>query len=1179
MSGATFTAGPSVYTSAVSTAVPWSGATVGAPLILFANRAAGISTPSGWTKLDTYVFTRTAPSAAGSVDIKFSAVEARIVAVSAGPVPTSAYTNFAGNGSSPVDVTGVDFGDVNDALVFGYASGGTDSSATLTAQPATLADQVLDASSGTASTGGVAAAAWKITDQATGTCTVAGDPQDFRVVSVVPVSGMQQETSTGVTATMDLSLDGFVSPGGQGQTVTDAMAVLGLSLAGSDAVAREGEVETATGAFPALGFGLVGNHITLDQAAAGATGFGLGLSGATTQQQTVASRIPALLFRLSGASTQQQTVTGATSTLGLSLAGVAKRFSDNASGLGTRLVVYTANGDLLGDLPAPLSWSASIVRQDKGALQLEYSTAGPEAQMLSAPVEVAIQYFDGETFVEADNARYLILGSSVDDVDPTGTVAYQGTSQDFRLSKAAVYDGPTDGITPGERRFTSSTVGRILRMLADEAIARGALDGADLSTFTATHDSAGASWSQVISIGYQVGVTLDTVVQNLADQGMCDVTWQGRIMRVVNADTGTRDLTTGAAPVVLQQGRDIKQASDQKTWDQIASAGLVRGDSGISIEVDNADAQQPWGRWETVYDDGGVTDEDSLTAYGTQQLALCGDPQAQYTHDLNFLYAQSLPLVDYEVGDYVFSDTNGTPERLRVAQVTLSGDQTGITAGNVVLNDRLTEALVALNKRVQGITGGAGGTGPLPAPVDPSDRTTPTAPVGLAVVTSVYKDDNGQQISQVDATWTDPATNTDGTDCDDLFAIQIWAKPTRTGTTWRLLTTQDPGVGRVTYSPLPVGDTYQFRATAIDHASHVSDSSNVVQVDLSKDVTPPPTPAAPDISSDNAVLTVSWGGEFADGTSDRPVDLDRILVYASTGSSVPVTAGNLRGTMAGDVSSVTIPGVGVNQTWYARLVAVDQTGNRSAASTVSSTSVEPIDGGDIGGGTVGGDQIDVPGLDSLGNVEVENLYGKTITGITLLASNLNATGDNGSRITVDGDRVTMVSYDASVHSITPTDASMTVNASGELRLYGSGSRLILGGSGSGSYAKCPPIYSNITTASTNLHVAGDYTLQRVTSLRAYKTNITDINETIPAATVLNLRPVTYRDKGRVERGEHAPTMVGLIAEEVAAAYPELATFDDEGVLNGVAYDRVAVALLPIIKDLAARVAELESKES
>ncbi|GLO66123.1 DUF7359 domain-containing protein [Oceanobacillus kimchii] len=129
----------------------------------------------------------------------------------------------------------------------------------------------------------------------------------------------------------------------------------------------------------------------------------------------------------------------------------------------------------------------------------------------------------------------------------------------------------------------------------------------------------------------------------------------------------------------------------------------------------------------------------------------------------------------------------------------------------------------------------------------------------------------------------------------------------------------------------------------------------------------------------------------------------------------------------------------------------------------------------------------------------------------------------------------------------------------------------------------PATYGNTTTNSANIRVgtsAGHFT--RNTSLREFKL---DIESAQDPYRILQLEARTWYDKGDVERYadamhkkekgeaysldavEHIKRIGGLVAEEVVEAELETyADYDENGKLNGVAYDRLWTLLIPIVRD-------------
>ena len=83
-------------------------------------------------------------------------------------------------------------------------------------------------------------------------------------------------------------------------------------------------------------------------------------------------------------------------------------------------------------------------------------------------------------------------------------------------------------------------------------------------------------------------------------------------------------------------------------------------------------------------------------------------------------------------------------------------------------------------------------------------------------------------------------------------------------------------------------------------------------------------------------------------------------------------------------------------------------------------------------------------------------------------------------------------------------------------------------------------------------------LGTVSSSRRYKDEILDMGEA--SAPLRNLRPVTFRFKRPFADGGR-PVQFGLIAEEVAASFPELVSYDPEGRPESVKYHLLSVLLL------------------
>ena len=97
-----------------------------------------------------------------------------------------------------------------------------------------------------------------------------------------------------------------------------------------------------------------------------------------------------------------------------------------AKSLHARLVAYRPFGERIGVLAEPVSFSASMLHNDDGAISIEYSMLSGDAQAfdreLTDGLEVAVEVSDGNGFKEPDNARFVITGRSGKTDDRTKTI-------------------------------------------------------------------------------------------------------------------------------------------------------------------------------------------------------------------------------------------------------------------------------------------------------------------------------------------------------------------------------------------------------------------------------------------------------------------------------------------------------------------------------------------------------------------------------------------------------------------------------------------------------------------------------------------------------------------------------------------------------------------------------------
>jgi hypothetical protein len=277
--------------------------------------------------------------------------------------------------------------------------------------------------------------------------------------------------------------------------------------------------------------------------------------------------------------------------------------------------------------------------------------------------------------------------------------------------------------------------------------------------------------------------------------------------------------------------------------------------------------------------------------------------------------------------------------------------------------------------------------------------------------------------------------------------------------------------------------------------------------------------------------------------------------------------------------------------------------------------------------------LGLAGYDSSGNATFSisastgaaNFAG-SITGSTITGSTLNISGNfivnSSGYLTATGATITgsitatSGSFTGSVYASSGTIAGWTLSGT---QLYTSGSTYL--DSSTGNIATIGNITAGgtISTAFTNISAGGSLTgfgltidgvsnlngylynsgyatttssanayinsstglLARSSSSLRYKVEVEP--QTIPVQSILQLAPKSFFDKVQAdEKGstDGLPRILGLIAEEVAEI-PVLADFlmnkNDKGEPDSVNYDRIAVALLPLLQDHEARLNKLEGK--
>ena len=608
--------------------------------------------------------------------------------------------------------------------------------------------------------------------------------------------------------------------------------------------------------------------------------------------------------------------------------------------LHARLVAYRPFGARIGVLAEPVSFSASMLHDDDGAISIEYSMLSGDAQAfdreLTDGLEVSVEVSDGTGYREPDNARYVITGRSGKTDDRTKTVTYSGQSISWLLSKAENNDSShllADGDNKGKRPFYSANPGTILKTLLDENKARGGVATGLTLGFDTAKDAGGAAWARKYTLYYSLGTDLQTILGSLVNGGGCDWRASGRTLKMWNADSTalSRDLSKS---IVLQLARDISEAPFEESIADLASTILVEGDNNLLFRMDNPAAPTPWGKWESYSSQGGVSDKDTAQAFMQSTLDDAARVRGQYTRDLIVSDVDSLPLVDYHAGDWITAPTVTHGEKVRVQEIDLSMRQNEGLSCSIALNDIKYDASVRQAKKIKGITGGASLAGSEGGTTASSDRDhrVPKAPLGLIVQTDAYIGSDGYAHGLATAMWSAVTEATNDTAIEiSNYAVE-WRKHVD-GAPWHAAGTTDKT--QLGFGGLDCGTQIEVRVRAVPtYSDKLGEWSSVFVATVESDTTPCSVPSKPVLSSELGVVTVHWDGRTSTG-AQMESDFDHVEVGEGVNASGMTV---ISATQSGP-GDYLVTGLTAGSRHSYALRSVDHAGNRSDWSAVASVTV------------------------------------------------------------------------------------------------------------------------------------------------------------------------------------------------------------------------------------------------
>lgn len=595
--------------------------------------------------------------------------------------------------------------------------------------------------------------------------------------------------------------------------------------------------------------------------------------------------------------------------------------------LAARLAAYEPDGPRFETaLLDPSSWDATFAFNDAGSLQVKYARELDPIGMLGRPVELAAELWDGTTWVEPRNARYVATEDQSDDAADLDVASYTLKSYATLLNRVQVLARPDNPVFPdsdrpdytddGSREFWTATAGQVILSLLNEHRQRyGTLPGLTVD-FTSTHDSAGHPWAEVRSLTYSPGTTLLDVLADLASYALIDWWVEGRKLRVFNAGTQQVDRTVRMHLV------DAESAPVRGSWDGIATVIRLEGVDGQTWEKAVPGAPTWWGPKVRTVVNSSVADDATAQAILDNEALLAASKRTEYTRTLKDF--KQRPLLDFQVGDTIpAKNALGAFEQMRVFEIGLSLDTDGLLSSALTLNDRFVDADVRFQRRLKGATSGAddvGGDGSIPNNLTPA---VPAQVKGLTVGTLGYWK-GAVPRSSVQVDWADVSADVNGY-AIELLRYDVEVSGRTTAVPAADIGQRPPSQAGIANLDIDTPVVVRVRAVSATGVPGAWSASVSIVTDRPYMLMDPPTAFVP--TAENGIVTVSWDGRLQ-GSGDSyspPSYFDRVDVYESELSSGPWTRiGTVRaGMLILDRQSI------LGETRFYRGVAVDVLGAES----------------------------------------------------------------------------------------------------------------------------------------------------------------------------------------------------------------------------------------------------------
>ncbi|MFD9949679.1 hypothetical protein ACFWYW_55665 [Nonomuraea sp. NPDC059023] len=380
--------------------------------------------------------------------------------------------------------------------------------------------------------------------------------------------------------------------------------------------------------------------------------------------------------------------------------------------------------------------------------------------------------------------------------------------------------------------------------------------------------------------------------------------------------------------------------------------------------------------------------------------------------------------------------------------------------------------------------------GPRPIP----DSTIPgVVSWDLPFTTGVYQDGLGNTRARILVNWLLP-TNSDGSTILDghHYEIRYGVSP---ATEWQ-----------IAYAPwgdlqaqildLSPGVDYDFQIRAVDAAvpPNVGAWSATETATANPDTIAPSTPAPPTVAGSRLAIQITHTlGKASGGTYNLELDLDHLEVHVGASSAFTPDATTLKGKVSAHAGMIAagIPAVGsveVEETSvrHVKVIAVDQAGNRSSASTsatatallIDSAHISDLTASKITAGTIGADIIvgaRIKTADTGARAELNTTGLQMYNGSNVLLVSLQANGVFFMRSATSGARIDLSNVTGlQIYNAGGTrTAWLDVTGAFELRSAASGARTVLDGNGFSAFNGSGQQTVSIASATGNVSVVGE----------------------------------------------------------------------------------------------------------